>query len=69
MLIYDSLYDVRIYIGIPIMEGYVAIPSAEDCTVIASTEDCFMITLFASSILLNVLPYTFDLRICFVPQQ
>jgi len=70
---YDLLYNVRIYIAFPTIEGciatppandYIVIPSIVDCIVIPSTEDCFMIGLFASSFfLLNVLLCTFYLRI------
>ena len=45
-------------------EDYIVIPSIVDCLVFPSTEDCFMICLFASYILLTVLPCTFYLMIC-----
>ena len=66
-------YNVTIYIASPTIERYSAILSADDyivilsildCIVICSTEDRFMIRLFASSIVLNVMPYTFVARIC-----
>ena len=69
MFLYDLLYDVRNYIALPTVEDNIAIPSATDYTAILSTKDCFMIPFFASSILLNILPYTFDLRLCFIPEQ
>ena len=68
MLVSDSLYNVRIHIVLPTgtVQDCIMIPSAEDYNVIHSTEDCFMIPLFVLSMLLNVLPYKYDLRICFI---
>ena len=63
---YNLLYNVVIYIVLPTIEDCIVIPFAGDYTVIFSTEDCFMNPLFAASILLNVIPYTFYLRICSV---
>ena len=73
MVLYDLLYNVRIYIVLPNLEDYIAIPSAldsivtpsvVDCIAFLSTEDCFMIRLLASFIFHNVGPCTFYVRVC-----
>ena len=48
MLLYELLYNVRIYIAIPTVHNYIAISFIEDDNVILATGDCFMIPLFAS---------------------
>ena len=60
------LHNVRIYVAVPTVEDYMAIPFAEHCILLPSTGGCFMILLFASSMLLNVSPFEFDLILYFI---